>query len=166
MGFSLSALHLAIVDVCYDLIRALVRGCVLNVYLASDLIIGSPLNCWCGTTKYCLLNIPTSKSSISAHIAASLHCLREPQQRAIPAFLEPLPMMVRRSTLQKALCLLTAHFAVGQSDPFDVEFFYSTKRDQCSYERQTVAAEGITKSGGLCAWVPSSKRLFVCPPGS
>jgi hypothetical protein len=50
-----------------------------------------------------------------------------------------------------------------QSNSFEVEFFYSAELDTCSYGDISNPANGNTANGGICAYTPSTNRLYACP---
>jgi hypothetical protein len=45
-----------------------------------------------------------------------------------------------------------------------VEFFYSPLLDSCEWgASNTFPATNNTENGGLCAYIPSTNRLYACP---
>ena len=44
----------------------------------------------------------------------------------------------------------------------EIEFFYTTQLDNCTYGDTWRASSNLTMSGGLCAWDSSNQRIYTC----
>ena len=57
-----------------------------------------------------------------------------------------------------ALLLLIVHVLAQK----EIEFFYNTRLDICSFEGGDAGRDNLTANGGLCAYDRSSKRVYTC----
>jgi hypothetical protein len=52
---------------------------------------------------------------------------------------------------------------VHLSQCLDVEFFYSPIVDYCTFSQTSAQANANSVHGGICAYIPDTRRIYACP---